>query len=426
MMLDVYVQDRRVGVLSQTGVTSFVFTYLPDVPQELSISLLMPPRAESWTGTFLFPVFQVSLPEGALRQILERSFAKNFPTFGDMELLAIVGENLIGQLKVVPHNTPLSGRSIHESLHNLLSSDLKSVVEHYLGEGSRHSGVSGGIVKFLARSPVEGNGAKHTLAIDQWVVKLNDADHPDIVLLEHFGMMVAREMGLDVPETHLAPDFSRLLVKRFDMDDQRRSLGFEDMCALMGLPSRDKFSGSVERIVRTIRAFCPGYEGTAGRERFYAQYLLAAAIRNGDAHLKNFGLVYEPGHIPRLAPVYDMLSMAVYAPRDNRGDAYDGMALTLGGTKRWPKANALKSLAQLCGVLPNEQIRWHQRLSQALLKTAEAVLAFEQQHHEHGFGKQAARMLELWSHGVRPVSGDAATELAKYSEAVAAVKASMH
>lgn len=422
MMLDVYVQDRKAGVLSQTGVTSFVFTYLPDVPQELAVSLLMPPRAESWTSSFLFPVFQVSLPEGALRQILERSFAKNFPAFGDMELLAIVGENLIGQLKVVPHNTPLSQRSIQESLQNLLSSDLKSIVDHYLGKESQHSGVSGGIVKFLARSPVDGDGIKHTLAVDQWVVKLNDADHPDIVLLEHFGMMAAREMGLIVPETHLAPDFSRLLVKRFDTDDQRRTLGFEDMCALMGLPARDKFSGSVERVVHTIRAFCPGSEGTFGRAHFYAQYLLAASIRNGDAHLKNFGLVYEPGHIPRVAPVYDMLSMAVYAPRDNHGDANDGMALTLGGTKRWPKARALKSLAQLCGVLPNEQLRWHQRLSQALLKTAEAVLAFEQHHHEHGFGKQAARMLELWSHGMRAVNGDTAIELMKYSEAVAAVK----
>lgn len=76
MTLDVYVQGQRVGVLDQTGITSFVFTYLPDTAKELAVSLLMPPRTESWTSPFLFPVFQVSLPEGALRQTLERFFAK--------------------------------------------------------------------------------------------------------------------------------------------------------------------------------------------------------------------------------------------------------------------------------------------------------------------------------------------------------------
>jgi len=76
MTLDIYVQDKKVGVLDQTGITSFVFTYLPDTPRDLAVSLLMPPRTESWTSPFLFPVFQVSLPEGALRQTLERFFAK--------------------------------------------------------------------------------------------------------------------------------------------------------------------------------------------------------------------------------------------------------------------------------------------------------------------------------------------------------------
>ena len=39
MILDVYVQDQKVGVLERTGITSFVFTYLPQVPPELSVSI---------------------------------------------------------------------------------------------------------------------------------------------------------------------------------------------------------------------------------------------------------------------------------------------------------------------------------------------------------------------------------------------------
>ncbi len=419
MTLDIYVQEQKVGVLEQTGITSFVFSYLPDTPRELAVSLLMPPRTESWSSPFLFPVFQVSLPEGALRQTLERFFAKNFSTFGDMELLAIVGENLIGQVKAVPSGASLSRRSVHESLQNLLSSDLRSIVRHYLGEDSHGPGVSGGFLKFLARSPVGSDGAKRTIAVDQWIVKLNDPDRSDIVLMEHFGMMAALEMGLNVPETHLAPDFSRLLVKRFDLDATGRALGFEDMCALTGQPARDKFSGSVERIVRTIRAFCPGLRGQRACEQFYAQYLLATAIRNGDAHLKNFGLVYEPGGIPMLAPVYDMLTMAVYAPRDNHGDANDGMALTLGGTKRWPTADALRRLGQICEVSPTQQKQWRGRLGDALLKTAAIVVEFQRVNEAHGFGSHAARMLELWSHGMNPVDEVIARKLRECAGSIA-------
>lgn len=114
--------------------------------------------------------------------------------------------------------------------------------------------------------------------------------------------------------------------------------------------------------------------------------------------------------------------MAVYAPEDNYDDANDGMALTLGGTRRWPKAKALASLGQLCGVLPKQQAVWHERLADALLSTAAAVLAFEKRHYAYGFGTQGARMLALWSHGVHSLNPEAATKLMAYSEAVADIR----
>lgn len=403
MKLDVYVQKRHVGVLEQTGITEFIFTYLPDAPPDLAVSLLMPVRSKSWISPTLHPVFQISLPEGALRQTIERVFAKNFDRFGDTELLAVVGENLIGQIQAVPQGTHPSGRTTNESLANLLTENLKTLVRHYLQDRPGDSGVSGGFLKFLARSPTDGQGKRTTLAFDQWIVKLNDPDHSHIVLLEHFGMMTAREMGLPTAATHLSEDRDRLLVKRFDRDAEGQALGFEDMCALHGLPARDKFSGSAERIVKTIRAFCPGIEGQQSCEMFYAQYLLAATIRNGDAHLKNFGLLYAPGRPATLSPVYDMLSMAVYAPRDDSGDALDGMALTLAGTRRWPKKTTLDALARLCLVSSARRTHWNHALAHAVLSTADAVLDFQQNYIKDGFAQQAARMLDLWACGIAEI-----------------------
>lgn len=412
MKLDVYVRGHKVGVLEQTDIASYVFSYLPDVPAELAISLLMPPRTKSWEAPYLFPVFEVSLPEGALRHTLERSFAKYVDHFDDMTLLSLVGSNLVGQLQVVPVGQPPRRRSLSQSLQSLLSDDLKSLVAFYLGEGDESPGVSGGFLKLLARSPTDPkDGINRTLALNDWIIKLNDPERPTIVLLEYFGMMAARQMGLPTPVTHLAPDFSRLLLRRFDIADNGEPLAFEDMCALMALPARLKFSGSVERIIRTIRTFCPTKEAQRSLERFYGQYLLANTIRNGDAHLKNFGLVYGTDRAPTLSPVYDMLSMAVYAPRNDDGDAMDAMALTFGGTTRWLKDPELKKLGTACGLSPAVQVQYRKRMARALIDTADSVMAFLKEHPESGFAPAAARMLELWTHGMMTVDPAAAAEL---------------
>jgi serine/threonine-protein kinase HipA len=129
--------------------------------------------------------------------------------------------------------------------------------------------------------------------------------------------------------------------------------------------------------------------------------------------------VYEGGKIPTLAPVYDMLTMAIYAPRDNHGDANDGMALTLGGTKRWPTADALRRLGQVCDVAPAKQKQWRKRLGEALLKTAGIVLEFQLSNEPRGFGPDAARMLELWSHGMKPVDEAIAKKLMDCARSVA-------
>jgi len=55
------------------------------------------------------------------------------------------------------------------------------------------------------------------------------------------------------------------------------------------------------------------------------------ALRNGDAHLENFGIVYDDilglGEA-RLVPVYDLVTMSGYIAKDR-------LALTLDGSTGW-------------------------------------------------------------------------------------------
>jgi serine/threonine-protein kinase HipA len=111
-MLDVYVSKQLVGVLDQPEPYTFVFNYLPDAPSVLPVSLLMPKRTASWVSRELHPVFQISLPEGSLRELIVRNFSKRFERFGDLELLAVIGENMIGQGYVRTARTACT-REIH-------------------------------------------------------------------------------------------------------------------------------------------------------------------------------------------------------------------------------------------------------------------------------------------------------------------------
>lgn len=418
-MLDVYVSKQLVGVLDQPNPHIYVFNYLPDAPSNLPISLLMPKRTESWISRDLHPVFQISLPEGALRELILRKFGKRFDRFGDLELLAVVGENMVGRIQVTPHGQPLSGLTPQESLSRLIQEDTTNLVTHYLGERLHESGVSGGLVKFLAKSPSHHQDSRTTLALDDWIIKLNDDDHPHIVLLEYFGMMAARAAGLTVPEVHLAQDRKHLLIKRFDSNTKGVHIGFEDMCALLGLPARDKFTGSVERVIKTISTFCQGEKKRQSFDHFFGQYLLASTIRNGDAHLKNFGLLYEDTKTAELAPVYDMLSMSVYAPiLANARDADDGLAINFEGSKRWLTTQTIDTLSNQCLMTERRVKDWTSQIANALVETTDEVIRYLKKFPEDHFASTARRMLELWAVGLDALDSKAAQRVRHLTSAL--------
>ena len=76
----------------------------------------------------------------------------------------------------------------------------------------------------------------------------------------------------------------------------------------------------------------------------FKSVLLSMMLKNGDAHLKNFGILYDDTERKWLAPVYDLVSTAVYQPKDVP-------ALTLAGRKQWPAVEVLVDFGlHACGL----------------------------------------------------------------------------
>jgi len=114
---------------------------------------------------------------------------------------------------------------------------------------------------------------------------------------------------------------------------------------------------------------------------------------NGDAHLKNFGIVYDdvPGDA-RLAPVYDLVTTSVYLPKDS-------MALTLNGTTKWSSAKELQRLGETrIGGTPARVRQIHKRIEAAIADTSKELEAYIKAHAE--FIEIGNRMLQQWEQGV--------------------------
>lgn len=74
-------------------------------------------------------------------------------------------------------------------------------------------------------------------------------------------------------------------------------------------------------------------------------------LRNGDGHLKNFGLVYDDVNRPRLAPVYDVLTTQLWMPGYTPALAMDKFGRESG---RWLDARGREDLARLAGAAVDE------------------------------------------------------------------------
>ena len=103
-MANVYVNRAPVGRLAREDPVNR-FAYDEHVPAAQAVSLLMPVTESSYLAeqpTVLHPVFDMSLPEGPLREAIVSMFAKALPIFDDLALLEVVGRSLIGRLSIPP------------------------------------------------------------------------------------------------------------------------------------------------------------------------------------------------------------------------------------------------------------------------------------------------------------------------------------
>jgi serine/threonine-protein kinase HipA len=403
-MIKVWTDAAEAGLLDRHAERGSTFAYLPGAPPTRAVSVTMPLRLESWSMPFgLIPVFEMNLPEGVLRQRLRLAFAKATGTFDDFDLLSIVGRSQVGRIRYTGDKEHLGDDVPFQSVDEILERKRGGDLYRYLLEKfAAFSGISGVQPKILVRDEKAFAEMKHTgNRLSQsykgatHIVKLWEAnEYPELAANEYFCLTVARKYGLDVPPFRLAEDGMALVIDRFDLRMDGTYRGFEDFCVLNARRTDEKYRGSYETsVMRRFSQFANSTHLGDDIEDLFALIAMNCTLRNGDAHLKNFGMVYDDVQgEARLAPVYDLVTTSVYLPNDS-------MALTLNGTTKWPSARELQRLGETrMGATPARVRAILERIGDAIVDTSKELRAYIKTHAE--FMEIGNGMLQHWEQGV--------------------------
>jgi serine/threonine-protein kinase HipA len=264
------------------------------------------------------PFFSNLLPEGALRELVARQIGVKAER--ESYLLAQLGDDLPGATRVVvldptDEDDTREIEARRDEPSDLLKFSLAGVQLKFSAVHASGRGMT---------IPAHGRGG-------DWIVKLPDPRFPGVPENEWSMMTLARRVGLDVAEVQIVPLASieglpgevradpsamGLAIRRFDRAAGKR-VHMEDFAQILDVRPRhwDKYhSANFETIARIVASVAPG-----SVEELVRRLVFNAAIGNGDAHIKNWSLLYPDGVSAVLSPAYDLVSTIQYLPDDDLG-----------------------------------------------------------------------------------------------------------
>jgi serine/threonine-protein kinase HipA len=262
---------------------------------------------------------------------------------------------------------------------------------------AEHSGISGIQPKVLVREGRVPPRLSHRAATH--IVKSFDPrEYPELAANEYFCMRAAQHAGITVPSLRLSDNRRILIAERFDLRYDGSYFGCEDFCVLNGLRAHGRYTGSYEGIAERIAQFVSLENQRQAFEQFFATIALSCAIGNGDAHLKNFAVLYENTETPvRLAPSYDLVCTTLYQARDV-------LALTLADSKSFPDRKRLTTFAHTaCNLTAAGTIDLLDRVVAGIKRAIKDVRRYAKLHDD--FVPAAARLIAAFESGTARIEG---------------------
>lgn len=391
----VLLHGRRIGTLRQRGdYTQFGFNegYLADPARPILGLRFEENLRKPYASALRLPRwFSNLLPEGPLREWIaaDRKVALD----REMELLVQVGRDLPGAIQVIGAEGP----DEHDDWHDSGEPVDPGTAQVTNNTSPWRFSLAGVALKFSMLA----HGDRLTVpAVGEhgdWLVKFPDYRFPDVPRNEFTMMSLARSTGIEVPEIRLVhrdeleglpsrmwPNTEEwaYAVRRFDrrMDESRSAVHIEDFAQVRDKYPQAKYEGTFE----TVAALAYRGRDLRALREVARRLAFSVMIGNGDAHLKNWSLIYPDRRIPTLSPAYDLVSTTQY--RDAADDMED-LGLRFCGTKNF-EAVRYSSFTQLETRLDRRFGKIGGGLEDVAAQTARAVVDAWPEHRDHLSGNR--------------------------------------
>ena len=286
----------------------------------------------------LSPVLSNLLPEGALREWLSSTLKTH--TENEFPLLAWVGGNLPGALEAHPIR---AGQIPDWALSGVEQVEPIQIDVRVTDSKFSLAGVQ---MKFSSVRQDGRFNISAQIGADSWIIKTPSTIHRNVPENEYSAMKLAESIGVDIPEIQLIPlekldnlpDIVRpnesvaYGIRRFDRGDSEKDgkirIHAEDFAQIFEFYAHKKYNhANYEQIGRVIYQF--SQKGLADLQQMARRLLANILLGNGDAHLKNWSMMYPDRVRPQLSPAYDIVTTLPYV----KGET--GAALNMGKEKAW-------------------------------------------------------------------------------------------
>lgn len=381
--IKVCVGGEEVGVLfKEARANRFVFNYNKDSE---AISLIMPCKASSYVWrNRLHPIFDMYVPEGYLFELFKNILAKEYGYVDDYVVFYYICSSIESRLTFV--NECQAGEFPIFDLEKILADDSPDTFSKLVAAFLKKNSLGGVHPKTIAVVK-----SKESITEKEYILKTWGAEYDQLALNECFCLKAVEKTGVPIPKIQLSSRNKFLLVERFNLDRKNNSyLGFEEILVLLGKNKEEKYSGSYEKVAEVIGRVAT--DTSQSMQNFYKIIVMNYLLKNGDAHLKNFGILYTQDATNKpivwLAPAYDIVNTVVYSHKDKP-------ALTMFGKKLWfGKKELIKFGVAHCNLTDTEAAGLYEICINALKESIDELSDYIKTNSS--FSEVGNKMLSIW------------------------------
>lgn len=322
VFLNAYGKRHFVGILEEQTPRIF-FEYSPEfIASGLNLSPFMLPLKsqlfEDSKQTFdgLFGVFNDSLPDGWGCLLLDRQLQKkglNLQQITPLQRLSMIGLNAMGALEYEPtteNDSEFVGDIELDSLcleaNHILSGKSSDVLDKLLTLNGSSGGARPKIVALVSddkQNLIHGNVAHKDYS--PWLIKFaSSLDNKYIGAHEYVYSKIAKDAGIEMPETHLFPSkncVGHFGVKRFDRIGTEK-VHIHTACGLLHASHRTS-SINYDGLLKLTSILTKDIREV---EKMVRLMIFNVKASNKDDHSKNFSFMLNRDNNWKMTPAYDL------------------------------------------------------------------------------------------------------------------------